>query len=241
VTINGVCICNGIYLFIWLLQLATWSNHNSLRINTVCNSLSHALSLLSLLSLQSCPLVTASNGRRFTSSGFPKCLRASATGILGEHFNNYHFPENRSRLHLYTSLKKAVSSQIWLMWTHSKPKQTAVQSRSRSYFTTDDQSVSQSLCLGVEPTLELVARYYFLSERWCLKIAVLSLWSALSDERTGLQFAMQSLNGPGRSEPVTILCCLIWDSPNLEARVPVFIFPRNWVAQLHPRALAVSN
>jgi hypothetical protein len=28
---------------------------------------------------------------------------------------------------------------------------------------------------------------------------------ALSDERTGLQFAVQSLNGPSRAEPVTIL------------------------------------
>jgi hypothetical protein len=30
---------------------------------------------------------------------------------------------------------------------------------------------------------------------------------------------------------------LIWDSPNLEGQVPVFIFPRNRVAQLYPRAL----
>jgi hypothetical protein len=59
--------------------------------------------------------------------------------------------------------------------------------------------VSQSVCLGVKSTLELVTRYYFLLECCCLKIAVLSLWGALSDERTGLQFAMQSLNGPSRS------------------------------------------
>jgi hypothetical protein len=47
---------------------------------------------------------------------------------------------------------------------------------------------SQWVSLGVEPTLELVTRYYFLSERYCLKVAVLFLWGALSDERTGLQF-----------------------------------------------------
>jgi hypothetical protein len=35
----------------------------------------------------------------------------------------------------------------------------------------------------------LVTRYYFLSECCCLKFAVLYLWSALSDVRTGLQFA----------------------------------------------------
>jgi hypothetical protein len=44
-------------------------------------------------------------------------------------------------------------------------------------------SVIQSVCLGVEPALELVTRYYFLSEGFCLKVAVLSLWGALSDER----------------------------------------------------------
>jgi hypothetical protein len=36
----------------------------------------------------------------------------------------------------------------------------------------------------------LATRYYFLSECCCLKFAVLFLWGALSDERTGLQFAV---------------------------------------------------
>jgi hypothetical protein len=35
----------------------------------------------------------------------------------------------------------------------------------------------------------------------------------------------------------TIFYCLIWDSPNLEGQVPVFISPGNRVAQLYPRAL----
>jgi hypothetical protein len=69
--------------------------------------------------------------------------------------------------------------------------------------------VSQSVCLGVEPTLGLVNRYYFLSDGCCLKVSVLSLWEAISDERMGLQFAVHSLNGPIRAEPVTILYCLI--------------------------------
>jgi hypothetical protein len=71
-------------------------------------------------------------------------------------------------------------------------------------------TVSQSVSmLGVEPTVGLVTRYYFLSQGCCLKVAVLSLWGALSGEREGLQFAVQSLNGKSRSEPVTILYCLI--------------------------------
>jgi hypothetical protein len=36
----------------------------------------------------------------------------------------------------------------------------------------------------------LATRYYFLSECCCLKVAVLLLWDALSDGRTGLQFAV---------------------------------------------------
>jgi hypothetical protein len=45
--------------------------------------------------------------------------------------------------------------------------------------------VSQSECQGIEPTLGLVTRYYFLSEGCFLKVTVLSLWGALSDERSG--------------------------------------------------------
>jgi hypothetical protein len=97
-------------------------------------------------------------------------------------------------------------------------------------------TVSRSVCLGVEPTLGLDTRYYFLSEGSRLKVAVFFLWGALSDERTGLQFAVQSLKGSSRAEPLTILYCLIWDLPNLEGQVPVFISPRNRVAQFYPRA-----
>jgi hypothetical protein len=49
-------------------------------------------------------------------------------------------------------------------------------------------TVSQSLCRGIEPILGLVTRYYFLSEGSFLKVAVLSFWGALSDERSGLSF-----------------------------------------------------
>jgi hypothetical protein len=45
---------------------------------------------------------------------------------------------------------------------------------------------------------------------------------------------VQSLNGLGRSEPVTILYCLIGEFHNLENQVSVFIFPRNRVASYTP-------
>jgi hypothetical protein len=85
--------------------------------------------------------------------------------------------------------------------------------------------------------VRLATRYYVLSVCSCLKFVVLFLWGPLSDERTGLQFAVQSLNGPSHTEPVTILYCLIWDSPNLEGKVPICISPRNRVAQLFPLSL----
>jgi hypothetical protein len=50
-------------------------------------------------------------------------------------------------------------------------------------------------------------------------------------------WALASLLGRSPSEYTAIFYCLIWDSPNLEAQVPVFISPRNRVAQLYPRAL----
>jgi hypothetical protein len=86
-------------------------------------------------------------------------------------------------------------------------------------------------------TLGLVTRYYFLSEGCCLKFTVLFLRGALSDDRTFLLFAVQSLNGPSSTESVTLLQCIIWDSPNPDGQVPVFISTRNRAAQLHPRAL----
>jgi hypothetical protein len=70
-------------------------------------------------------------------------------------------------------------------------------------------TVSQSVCLGISTLVGLATRYYFLSECCCLKVAVLFLWGALSDERTGLQFPVQSLNCPNRAEPATILYYLI--------------------------------
>jgi hypothetical protein len=38
-----------------------------------------------------------------------------------------------------------------------------------------------------------------------------------------------------------VYCLHFWDSPNLEGQVPVLISPRKRVAQLHPRALGLSN
>jgi hypothetical protein len=54
-------------------------------------------------------------------------------------------------------------------------------------------TISQSACRDVEPTLGLVTRYYCLSEGCFLKVSVLSLWGALSDERSDLSFVLLNL------------------------------------------------
>jgi hypothetical protein len=51
----------------------------------------------------------------------------------------------------------------------------------------------------------------------------------------------QSLLSPSPAELTAIFYSLIWDSPNLEGQVPVFISPRNRVAQLYPRALGFQK
>jgi hypothetical protein len=63
-------------------------------------------------------------------------------------------------------------------------------SRSRSYFMTDGQSVSQSVCLGIEHPCGPCDQMLLLSECCCMKFVVLFLWGTLSDEKTGLQFAV---------------------------------------------------
>jgi hypothetical protein len=78
-----------------------------------------------------------------------------------------------------------------------------------------------------------ISQYVLVSSPVCC-LEVLYLWGTLSDERTGLQFAVQLLNGP-RHRTVTILYCLIEGSPNLESQDPIFISPWNRVAQLYPR------
>jgi hypothetical protein len=43
------------------------------------------------------------------------------------------------------------------------------------------------------------------------KLLCCSSWCALSDERTGLQFVVQSVSGQSRGGLITIHYCLIWD------------------------------
>jgi hypothetical protein len=61
--------------------------------------------------------------------------------------------------------------------------------KSKSKLLYDCLSVSQYVLVS-STLVGLAARYYFLSESCCLKFAVLYLLGALSDKRTGVQFAV---------------------------------------------------
>jgi hypothetical protein len=109
--------------------------------------------------------------------------------------------------------------------------------KSKSKFLYDwqsvSQSVSQSVCLGIEHPCGTCDQILFpvgmlLSEICGLVSVGHPLW-----RENGSAICSESLNGPSRSEPETILYCLIRDSRNLEGQVPVFISPRNKVAQLY--------
>jgi hypothetical protein len=111
--------------------------------------------------------------------------------------------------------------QFCLAWWTSRKQAQPLEKQSK-FEVTLRLTVSQYVLVS-STLVGLATRYYFLSECCCLKFAVFFLWGALSDERTSLQFVVQSLNGPSRSEPVTIFYCHIWDSPNLEGQVPGLI------------------
>jgi hypothetical protein len=106
-------------------------------------------------------------------------------------------------------------------------------------------TVIRSVCLGVRHPSGTRDKFFFLLEISFRQLRVYyfvapsltrgricnllynSFWALLE----------QPLLGRSPAELTAIFYCLIWDSPHLEGQVPLFIFPRNRVAQLYPRAL----
>jgi hypothetical protein len=95
----------------------------------------------------------------------------------------------------------------------------------------------ETICSSQRSVLPRAAQRH--SSVWALL-----LWGALSDKRTGLLFAVAA--GPSQRtlsqvlSPATLMtihCYLSFETPGLECQAPVFIFPRNRVAQLYPWAL----
>jgi hypothetical protein len=109
--------------------------------------------------------------------------------------------------------------------------------RSRSYFTTDSQSVSQSVCLGIEHPCGtcdqiLLPVGMLLSEICGLVSMECPLWR---EDGSAICSVITQWSESRRARNHTLLSHL--RLPNLEGQVPVFISPRNRVAQLYPRAL----
>jgi hypothetical protein len=106
-------------------------------------------------------------------------------------------------------------------------------------------TVSQSVCPGVRRPSETCDQFFFL-----LEISFRQLWlcyflapSLMRGRVCNIPYDCfwawpeQSPLGRRPAELTAILYCLIWDSPNLEGKVTVFISHRNRVAQLYPQAL----
>jgi hypothetical protein len=106
-------------------------------------------------------------------------------------------------------------------------------------------TVSRPVSLGVRRPSGTRDQFYFLLE---IFFRQLRFWNFVSPSVTRVRVCNllyncfgalpeQSPLGRSSAELTAIFYCLIWDSPNLEGQVPVFISPRNKVAQLYPRAL----
>jgi hypothetical protein len=113
----------------------------------------------------SLPLVTASNGGR----SFPFLL-GSRTVLVPQLSNSrltgFSSLNSFNRLPLYSLSLSEVEVEVTLRLTVSR------------------------YVLVSSTLVRLATRCYFLSECCCLKFAVLFRWGILSDERTGLQFAV---------------------------------------------------
>jgi hypothetical protein len=124
------------------------------------------------------------------------------------------------RLYLHFLYEVEVEFNLWL--TVSRPVYLGVRrpsgTRDQFFFLFEIPFRQLRLCYFVTPSLSrgLVLIYCTIASGPC-----------------------QSSYSWGRSpaELTAIFYCLIWDSPNLEGQVPIFISPRNRVAQLYPRAL----
>jgi hypothetical protein len=108
---------------------------------------------------------------------------------------------------------------------------------SKLKLTYDRRSVSQSVSVSGSH-LEPMTKFFY--SVWQLQVYCCGAPSLMRGRVSnlliylllGLARAVMLRSKSWRTE--TIFYCPIWDSPNLEGQVPVFISPRNRVAQLYP-------
>jgi hypothetical protein len=98
--------------------------------------------------------------------------------------------------------------------------------------------VSRPVCLGVGLVSGTYYQIFFMSDNCGFPNVGRPLWREDGPVTYSYNcfWVLPQLSLPGQSPagPMTIFYCLIWDSPNLEGQVPVFMSPRNRVAQLYP-------
>jgi hypothetical protein len=104
---------------------------------------------------------------------------------------------------------------------------------------TDSQSASLSWCQAASDQFFFLIEIFFRHLLGCYCVAPSLTRGRVSNLLCNFFWALteQSLLGRSPAELTAIFYCLIWDSPNLEGQIPVFISPRNRVAQLYPRVL----
>jgi hypothetical protein len=128
-----------------------------------------------------------------------------------------------------------MSSVIITPWGKDFQEDLTAYWKSRSQNCYDRQSVGQSVFVS-DTMCGLPPGFYY-----CQIFAALLMWGALSDERTGVPFTIAAgfdsaviRGAETRGTHYHMLLSQMWESPNFEGQVPVFIFPRKRVTQLDP-------
>jgi hypothetical protein len=108
-----------------------------------------------------------------------------------------------------------------------------------SYITTDSQPASPSWCQApIWDQFFFPLEIFFRQLRVCYFVSPSLMRGRVCNLLLLLVSPAQSRSGLSPAWLKTIFYCLnAWDSPNLEGQVPVFIHPRNRVAQIYPRTL----
>jgi hypothetical protein len=101
-------------------------------------------------------------------------------------------------------------------------------------------TVSRPVCLGVKHPPGAYDQIFITVRQlwvcWCGALSLTREWVCCLQLLLILASAVM-LASKSPSTCDHILLCQIWDSPNLEDQVPIFISPRKRVAQLYPQAL----
>jgi hypothetical protein len=100
-------------------------------------------------------------------------------------------------------------------------------------------TVSRPVYLGTRYQFFSVLEISFRQLRVCYFVASSLTRGQVCDLLYNFFWALpeQSLLGRSPAELTAIFYCLICDSPNLDGKVSFFMSLKNWVAQLHHRAL----